>query len=69
MKTFNKKCLEIDLVVFGFLTIPYLMVLNGTMQGSPFTIFNDQSIHLEKFKKCFVKCKEFDSLNLDRCAL
>jgi hypothetical protein len=27
------------------------------------------STHLEKLKKCFIKCKEFSiSLNLDKCA-
>jgi hypothetical protein len=34
-----------------------------------FTIFNDLSTHLEKLKKCFLKCREFDiNLNLDKCA-
>jgi len=34
-----------------------------------FTIFNDLSTHLEKLKKCFLKCKEFGiSLNLNKCA-
>jgi hypothetical protein len=34
-----------------------------------FTIFNDISIHLEKLRKCFFKCKEYGiSLNLDKCA-
>jgi hypothetical protein len=34
-----------------------------------FTIFNDLSTHLEKLKKCFLKCREFNiSLNLDKCA-
>jgi hypothetical protein len=34
-----------------------------------FTIFNDLSTHLEKFKKCFFKCREFGiSLSLDKCA-
>jgi hypothetical protein len=34
-----------------------------------FTIFNDLSTHLEKLKKCFLKCKEFNiSLNPNKCA-
>jgi hypothetical protein len=34
-----------------------------------FTIFNDLSTRLEKFKKCFFKCREFGiSLNPDKCA-
>jgi hypothetical protein len=34
-----------------------------------FAIFSNLSIHLEKLKKCFLKCKEFGiSLNLDKCA-
>jgi hypothetical protein len=34
-----------------------------------FTIFNDLSNHLEKPKKCFLKCKEFGiNLNLYKCA-
>ncbi len=34
-----------------------------------FTIFSDLSTHLEKLKKCFLKCKKFNiSLNLDKCA-
>jgi hypothetical protein len=34
-----------------------------------FTIFGDLSIHLEKFKKCFLKCKEYGtSLNPEKCA-
>ncbi len=34
-----------------------------------FTIFNDLSTHLEKFRKCFFKCKEFGiSLNPEKCA-
>ncbi len=34
-----------------------------------FTIFSDLSTHLEKLKKCFLKCKEFGiSLNLNKCA-
>ncbi len=34
-----------------------------------FIIFNDLSIHLEKLKKCFFKCKKYGiSLNLDKCA-
>jgi hypothetical protein len=34
-----------------------------------FTIFSDLSTHLEKLKKCFLKCKEFGiNLNLDKCA-
>ncbi len=33
------------------------------------TIFNDLSTHLEKLKKCFLKCRGFSiSLNLDKCA-
>jgi hypothetical protein len=33
-----------------------------------FTIFSDLSTHLEKLKKCFLKCKEFNiSLTLDKC--
>jgi hypothetical protein len=33
------------------------------------TVFNDLSIHLEKFKKCFLKCGECAiNLNLDKCA-
>ncbi len=35
----------------------------------PFTIFSDLSTHLEKLKKCFLKCREFGiSLNLEKCA-
>jgi hypothetical protein len=34
-----------------------------------FTIFNDLSIHLDQFKKCSLKCKEYGiSLNLEKCA-
>jgi hypothetical protein len=34
-----------------------------------FTIFNDLSTHLEKLRKFFLKCREFNiSLNLDKCA-
>jgi hypothetical protein len=34
-----------------------------------FIIFNDLSTHLEKFKKCFLKCREYGiSLNLKKCA-
>jgi hypothetical protein len=34
-----------------------------------FIIFNDLSTHLDKFKKCFLKCKEYGiRLNLDKCA-
>ncbi len=34
-----------------------------------FTIFNDLSTHLEKLKKCFLKCRKFGiSLNMDKCA-
>ncbi len=34
-----------------------------------FTVFNDLSTHLEKLKKCFLKCKRFGiNLNLDKCA-
>jgi hypothetical protein len=34
-----------------------------------FIVFNDLSTHLEKLKKCFLKCKEFGiSFNLDKCA-
>jgi hypothetical protein len=34
-----------------------------------FTIFCDMSTHLEKLKKCFLKCKEHGiSLNLEKCA-
>ncbi len=34
-----------------------------------FTIFRDLSTHLEKFRKCFLKCEEYgNSLNLDKCA-
>jgi hypothetical protein len=34
-----------------------------------FTIFSDLSFHLEKLKKCFLKCKEYGiSLNLDKRA-
>jgi hypothetical protein len=34
-----------------------------------FTIFNDLSSHLEKIKKCFLKCRDFGiNLNLNKCA-
>jgi hypothetical protein len=34
-----------------------------------FTIFNDLSTHLEKLKKCFLKCKKYGiSLNPNKCA-
>jgi len=34
-----------------------------------FTIFNDLLTHLEKFRKCFLKCREFGiSLNPNKCA-
>jgi hypothetical protein len=34
-----------------------------------FTIFNDLSTHLEKIRKCFLKCKEYGiSLNLEKYA-
>jgi len=34
-----------------------------------FTIYNDMDIHLQKFKLCFQKCKEFRiNLNPDKCA-
>jgi hypothetical protein len=34
-----------------------------------FIIFSDLSTHLEKFKKCFLKCKEYGiSLNPKKCA-
>jgi hypothetical protein len=34
-----------------------------------FTIFSDLSTHLKKFKKCFLKWREFDiSLNPNKCA-
>jgi len=33
-----------------------------------FTIFSDLFNHLEKLKKCFFKCREYDiNLNLDKC--
>jgi hypothetical protein len=33
-----------------------------------FTVSSDLSTHLEKFKKCFLKCREFGiNLNLDKC--
>jgi hypothetical protein len=33
-----------------------------------FIIFSDLSIHLENFKKCFLKCREFGiSLNPNKC--
>jgi hypothetical protein len=34
-----------------------------------FTIFSDISTHLEKLKKCFLKCREYGiSLNPKKCA-
>jgi hypothetical protein len=34
-----------------------------------FTIFSDMSTHLEKLKKCFLKCRKNGiNLNLDKCA-
>jgi hypothetical protein len=34
-----------------------------------FTIFSDLSTHLEKFTKCFFKCREFGiRLNPNKCA-
>jgi hypothetical protein len=34
-----------------------------------FIVFNDMSTHLEKMKKCFLKCRKFGiSLNPDKCA-
>jgi hypothetical protein len=34
-----------------------------------FTIFNDMSTHLKKFRKCFLKCKEYGiNLNSEKCA-
>jgi hypothetical protein len=34
-----------------------------------FIVFGDLSTHLEKFKKCFLKCKEYGiNLNLNKCA-
>jgi hypothetical protein len=34
-----------------------------------FTVFIDMSTHLEKLKKCILKCKEYGiGLNLDKCA-
>jgi hypothetical protein len=34
-----------------------------------FTFFIDLSAHLEKFRKCFLKCREFGiSLNPNKCA-
>jgi len=34
-----------------------------------FIVFNELSTHLEKFKKCFLKCKEYGiSFNLEKCA-
>ncbi len=34
-----------------------------------FIVFNNLSTHLEKLKKCFLKCKEYGiSLNPDNCA-
>jgi len=34
-----------------------------------FTVFSDLSTHLEKFKKCFLKCKEYGiNLNPKKCA-
>jgi len=33
------------------------------------TIFNDMSTHLKKFRKCFLKCKEYGiNLNSEKCA-
>jgi hypothetical protein len=33
-----------------------------------FTVSSDLSTHLEKLKKCFLKCREFGiNLNLDKC--
>jgi hypothetical protein len=33
------------------------------------TIYNDMDMHVDKFKLCFQKCKEFGvSMNLDKCA-
>jgi hypothetical protein len=34
-----------------------------------FTMYSDMESHLQKFKICFQKCKEYgNSLNLDKCA-
>jgi hypothetical protein len=34
-----------------------------------FTVYNDMDIHLQKFKLCFQKCKEFGIiLNPNKCA-
>jgi hypothetical protein len=34
-----------------------------------FTVFSDLYTHLEKLRKCFLKCKEYGiSLNPDKCA-
>jgi hypothetical protein len=34
-----------------------------------FIVFNDLSTHLEKLKKCSLKCRKFNiSLNFDKCA-
>jgi hypothetical protein len=34
-----------------------------------FIVCSDLSTHLEKLKKCFIKCREFNiSLNPDKCA-
>jgi hypothetical protein len=34
-----------------------------------FTVFNDLSTHLEKLKKCFLKCREYGiNLNPKKCA-
>jgi hypothetical protein len=34
-----------------------------------FTIFSDLSFHLEKLRKCFLKCKEYgSSFNPNKCA-
>jgi len=33
------------------------------------TIYNDMDTHVDKFRLCFQKCKEFGvSMNLDKCA-
>jgi hypothetical protein len=33
-----------------------------------FIVFNDMSTHLEKLKKCFLKCKEYGiTLNPNKC--
>jgi hypothetical protein len=34
-----------------------------------FIVFTDLPTHLEKLRKCFLKCREYGiSLNLDKCA-